>query len=255
VAWLSIAPVKALGLVHPDAIDLGPHGVSSDRRFFLVDGDGRLLNGKRVGRLVQVRPTYDERAETLTLAFPDGSTVTAATDGGDPVVAELYGRSLPARSVGGELAAALEAFAGEPLQLLRVDEPATAVDRDRAGAVSLLSVAALETLADRAGVDGPVDARRFRMLIGVAGVEPHAEDEWIGRRVRVGSAVVVPAEPVGRCAVTTQDPATGVPDLDTLRVIGDYRRDVPTNERIPFGVWGRVEEPGRVALGDRIELV
>jgi uncharacterized protein YcbX len=93
------------------------------------------------------------------------------------------------------------------------------------------------------------------MLIGIDGSEAHAEDGWLGRRVQVGGAIVIPAEPVGRCAVTTQHPDTGVPDLDTLRLIGGYRREVPTNEPIPFGVWGRVETPGRVALGDAVRVL
>lgn len=253
VAWISIAPVKALGLVHPESVELGPWGVAHDRRFLLVDADGRLLNGKREGTLVQVRPEVDAAATTLTLHFADGAVVSGEASGGAPETAVVYGRPLPVRPVAGPLAEALSEHCGLSVRLLRVEPPATAVDRDRGGAVSLLSVAALDVLAERAGVPS-IDPRRFRMLFGVEGVEAHAEDGWGGRRVRVGEAVVVPAEPVGRCAVTTHDPDTGVADLDTLRVIADYRGDVPTREPVPFGVWGRVEVPGRVAVGDPVAL-
>ena len=58
---------------------------------------------------------------------------------------------------------------------------------------------------------------------------------------------------VGRCAVTTQNPETGVPDLDTLRVLGTYRGEVETSEPLPFGVWGEILEPGRVRLGDTVK--
>jgi uncharacterized protein YcbX len=255
VAWLTIAPVKALGLVHPAEIELGVDGVLADRRFFLVDEDGRLYNGKRDGRLVQIQPDYDEVGETLTLHFPDGTTVTAKTGGGEPRTAQLYDRDVATHDLGGPLADALSAFTGQALRLLRVDPPATAVDRGSQGAISILSVAALDELAGRAGLADSVDARRFRMLIGVDGIEAHAEDGWAGRAVQVGEAVVRPREPVGRCSVTTQNPDTGAPDLDTLRVIGGYRGDVPTNEAVPFGVWGRVEQPGRVALGDRVRVL
>jgi uncharacterized protein YcbX len=254
VAWLSIAPVKALGLVHPPSIELGPWGVSADRRFLVVDAGGRLVNGKRHGNLVRIAPDYDEERETLALRLPDGEVVADDATGGPLETALLYGRQLRVRPVDGPLADALSGHCGEPVRLLRVEPPATAVDRDRDGAVSLLSTAALAALAGHAGV-AAVDARRFRMLIGVDGVDAHAEDGWVGRRVRVGDAVVVPLEPVGRCAVTTQDPDTGVPDLETLRVIGAYRADVPTSEPIPFGVWGRVEAPGRVRVGDPVAVL
>ena len=58
--------------------------------------------------------------------------------------------------------------------------------------------------------------------------------------------------PVARCAVTTRDPDTGVRDLDTLRLIKGYRGQLDGGE-IPFGVFARVERPGRVRVGDAFE--
>jgi uncharacterized protein YcbX len=60
---------------------------------------------------------------------------------------------------------------------------------------------------------------------------------------------------VGRCAVTTQDPDTGYPTFDTLRVLNETRGSLETTEPLPFGVWSHVVEPGLVRLGDPIELV
>ena len=93
------------------------------------------------------------------------------------------------------------------------------------------------------------------MNFGVEGLEPHAEDAWIGRRLRVGEAVVVPVGNVGRCAITTQDPNTGVRDLDTLGALADYRGDIETTEPLPFGVHAAVASAGRVSRGDVVELV
>jgi MOSC domain-containing protein len=137
------------------------------------------------------------------------------------------------------------------VRLVRADDPGAAVDRAR-GSVSMLSEASLEELRRRASCEEPVDPARFRMLIGIGGVHAHEEDEWLGRRVRVGEAVVVLHEQVARCAITTQNPKTGVPDFDTLRQIKAYRgaRD---RKLIDFGVYGEVDEPGRVRLGDPVE--
>ena len=99
-----------------------------------------------------------------------------------------------------------------------------------------------------------MDPRRFRMLFGIAGVPAHAEDEWIGRSVHIGQAVVVPTGNVGRCAVTTLDPESGESTLDTLAALARYRAAVDTTERLPFGVWARVERPGAVAVGDAVEV-
>jgi uncharacterized protein YcbX len=96
------------------------------------------------------------------------------------------------------------------------------------------------------------------MLFELDGCEPNEEDGWIEHRVRIGAAVVRLRGDVGRCAITTQNPETGAPDLDTLRTISAYR-GFTANEKgerhIPFGIYGEVLEPGRVALGDAVEVV
>ena len=254
LAWISIAPVKSLGLLSVECVELEPSGVRGNRRFFVTEPDGRLLNGTRLPRLMQVIPAYDEDAGRLTLRFPDGRVVSAEVTVGEAVTPSMYGRSVPARVVTGPFAAALSEFAGRPLRLLRVEVPGDGVDRGVAGAVSLVSTAALDALAQAAGVDGPLDGRRFRMLFGVDGIPAHSEDGWIDRAVRIGAAVVVPRGHVGRCAVTTKDPDTGETDLDTLRVLKAYRGDAPTTEALPFGVWGEVVTPGAVRVGDPVAL-
>jgi uncharacterized protein YcbX len=140
------------------------------------------------------------------------------------------------------------------LTLVRADEPGAGLDRGAEAAASLVSTAALEALGQAAGVTGRVDGRRFRMTFGVAGIDAHAEDGWLGREVSVGDAVVAPRGNVGRCRVTTLNPETGERDLDTLDVIDEYRAGVATTEPLPFGVWCEVVQPGRVAVGDRVQV-
>jgi uncharacterized protein YcbX len=90
------------------------------------------------------------------------------------------------------------------------------------------------------------------MTFGIDAVPAHAEDGWFGRDVRVGAALVRPVGNVGRCAVTTHDPDTGIASFDTLRILQATRGDLPTTEPLPFGVWADVIEPGDVSVGDPI---
>ena len=54
--------------------------------------------------------------------------------------------------------------------------------------------------------------------------------------------------------MTTQDPALGVRDHDTLRVIRTLRG--ATDEKsIYFGMYATVVEPGGIAVGDSVTLV
>ncbi len=250
VVRISIAPVKALHLVHLEEVELTAAGVVGDRRFWLVDAAGRLANVKRIPRLTRVGVEWDEATRRLALSF-DEETVEGIVEPGDAVEAILYDETHPSRAVPGPWQEALSDYAGQPLTLLWSERGA--VDRGalRGGWASILSSGSLERLREEAGEAEPVDGRRFRMLFEIAGVRPHAEDEWIGRRVTVGGAVVEAIGNVGRCAVTTRNPDSGELDLDTLRVLTSYRPEGQT-ERLPFGIWGNVVQPGRVRLGDPV---
>ncbi len=250
VAWIHVAPVKALAIAALERVTLTERGVEEDRRFCVVDEAGRMLNAKRVPAFLTVRPRLEDGALALALA---GGEVRAPIALGERLHVSLYGRRPTARVVEGPFADALSALAGRPVRLVRFDEPGDGVDRaGDGGTASLLSVAALDAMAEAVPADGPVDPRRFRMTFGIAGVPAHEEDAWIGRSVRIGAATVVPVGNVGRCAVTTLDPDRGVRDLDTLGALARYRGASRTTEALPFGVWARVVRPGAVALGDAI---
>lgn len=252
VASIAYAPVKGLALTSVAEVELERSGVRGNRRFHLIGADGRLANGKVAGALVTVAASSDRDGTVLTLRFPDGSMLERAVELAEPVETSFYGRPVAGRIVRGSFASALSDIAGRPLRLVRVDEPGAGCDRGCPGSVSLVSNAALDALAEEAGV-AHVDGRRFRMLFQIEGVEAHAEDAWVGRRVALGDAVVAVRGLVGRCAVTSQSPETGLPDLDTLRMIRRYRGHIEGEEPLPFGVYGSVEEPGRVRVGDSVE--
>ena len=150
VVRISIAPVKSLGLVHPESVDLLQAGVRGDRRFWLVDEDGRLYNNKRDGPMVTIRPEWNEATRHLVLSFPDGTRVADTVVLGDPVPAELYGRPHPSRRVVGPWEQAISTFAGRPLVLLWSEGHAT--DRGAAGGtVSIVSHGSLSVCGTKRG--------------------------------------------------------------------------------------------------------
>jgi uncharacterized protein YcbX len=255
VAWIAFTPVKGLRLQHLDEAHVTEDGIPGDRAFFLVDERGKLISVTRLGPLAAVVAEHDAEAATLALRFPDGSEVAGPVELGEPEAVAFHGLRLHARPVDGQFAAALSEQCGVPLRLIAMPPERPGIDRGRDGAVTLLSVASLERLAQEAEVTEPVDGRRFRMTFGVEGLQPHEEDGWVDREVRVGDALVRVAGNVGRCAATTRQPDTGVVDFKTLHYLKAYRDEVPTTEPLPFGVHARVVEPGRVRVGDAVALV
>ncbi len=252
VSWISLTPVKALALELVEEIELLESGLSGDRVFFLIDENGRLVNDKGHGPLQTVRAAYEDEGRELTLRFADGTVLTGPVEAGAAVETSFHRTPKSARLVPGPWNEALSQVAGTPVRLVEPGLPAP--DRGRGGAATLLGDGSLTAIAAALGVE-TVDPRRFRMNFGVEGLAPHAEDTWLGRRVRLGEAVLVPQGNVGRCVVTGQNPDTGIGDLDTLGALADYRREAETTEPLPFGVHAAVASPGRVRLGDPVELL
>ena len=256
VAWIHVAPIKSLAIQELEEVALGKLGVENDRRFCIVDPDGKMLNAKRVQRFVAVRPRFDRTMEHLSLEMPDRSEVKGAVELGDPITVSIYRRHTPARMVTGPFSDALSALAERHVHLVRFDDPGEGVDRtgEDAGA-SLLSEASLQAIAKAAGVTARVDPRRFRMLFGVSGVQAHAEDGWIGKRIQLGSAVVVPGGNAPRVAVASYLLFPGrFADLDTLAALATYRGGLSTSEPLAFGIWARIAQPGTVRVGDPVHV-
>ena len=249
VARFNLTPVKSTGLHHPEEVFLGERGVDVDRRFLFLGPDGRRLSDVAKAPLLGIRARYDQESERLSLEFPDGTWCEGdAAALGDLVLVALFDREVKARPVLGPFSEASSAYAGRDVALARVEAPESA---DGSHRTSLVSVASVEDLARRGGRSA-VDARRFRMLVEVDGCEPYQEDRWSGRRIGLGDAVVRVGPSIPRCVVTTLNPDSGERDFPTLAVLANYRKH---EDGLMFGVYGDVERPGTVRVGDPIELV
>ena len=250
VAGFNTTPVKSMALTRPDRLELSEGGVVGDRRFLCCRTDGRRLSGISKAALMPIRPTYDAKTERLSLTFPDGSAVEGdATDVGEPVTVGLFDREIPARFLEGPFTDAIRAHAqDDTLSLARAVEPEYAGGPHRASVISRASVA---DVGRHAG-DERLDPRRFRMLIEVEGVEPYEEDTWEGRRVRFGDAVLRIGTRMNRCVMTTLDPDTGAQNAPVLDVLAEHRK---VGTQVLLGVYGDVDTPGRIAVGDDVTVL
>jgi uncharacterized protein YcbX len=244
VAAINIAPVKALGLVHPDRVRLERDGVAEDRRLFLVREDGSVATLRTHPQLTAVVPDLDLTNCTLALTLPDGSVTRSPLEPvGAAVEVDLFGKTRTGRAVPGDLADVLSEVAGEPLRLVLADRVGVGWDE---GPVSLLARASVEQVA----TPGPGDraSRRYRMLLDVAGAAPFEEDSWVGRRIEVGDVVLAVTHALGRCLVINHDPDDGARNWAGLHAVAAHRPDVT------LGVIAEVDRPGVVGVGDALTL-
>jgi MOSC domain-containing protein len=246
------APVKGLRAVEREEVELGREGIAEDRRFFVLDGRGRMVNAKRLGCLLAVRADYAHAERTLALELPGRAPLSGVVETGARVPARFFSAEIEALEVRGPWSEALSEHAGEPLTLVETVGGAGAVDRGDAGAFSLISRASIERVGRAAAAGAEIDARRFRMTFEVEGPAAHGEDDWIGVPLAIGSAIVLPHGHVGRCVVTKLDPDSGVRDLETLDALAGYRSGAATTEPLACGIYGVVLEAGGVRVGDAV---
>jgi uncharacterized protein len=252
VTALSITPVKGTQLRGVDRLRLDEHGVRENRRFFLIDEQGVMVNATHLGALNTIVSAYSDSERRLSLSFPGRSDVEGEVRVGEELVTSFYDEPTPARLILGPWSEAISDYVGKPLRLVEAGEDG-AVDRGAEGAVTLISRGSLERLAEQA--ERPVvDGRRFRMLIEVDGIGAHEEDGWVGRRLQVGEALLRGGGHVGRCVITSRHPETGEIDLHTLKILGRYRRHLDTTEPVAFGIYGQVLRPGTIRLGDAVSV-
>ena len=245
-----------MALTEHSAVRVDRSGIVGDRRYALIDPHDRLVSGKRIGPLVTIVPRVRDDPEALVLHFPDGSVIDEEVVPGTSVSAIFYDVGRPAHEVGGAFSAILSEWAGQAVRLVRLDDEGGGIDRaDEGGGFSMVSSGSLFALAQAAGLDEPLDPRRFRMSAVVDGLEPYGEEAWLGRRVQLGEVVVEVGGNIGRCAVTTHDPATGRRSLDTLRLLAETRGHVAATEPLPFGVWASVLAPGWIHLSDAVTVL
>ena len=258
VAEIYTAPVKSLALQRRKSVQVGPQGIPEDRRFYLIDQRGRLLTQREMGKLTQIQASFDGTSGCLDLKFPDGQALSAKVELGQAVTTRIWGRRVPGNVLRGDWNAALSQFCGEPVMLAASESPGQCYDEFPVSLLSRASLKRLEQQAEKVGgrpgeTAGDFDACRFRPTFLLENCEPHEEDSWTGRTLVMGQELtiqIISQDP--RCAIITQNPATGEPDVDTLGLIRSYR---PGSSAAYFGVYAVVLHPGAVAVGDEIRLL
>ena len=216
-------PVKSVGGEECERVEVDARGVQGDRRYAILNAEGKLGSGKTTHRfrqidgLLDLRATY--RGDTPELHFPDESRML----GSDP-----------------QIHPALSSFLKVPVTLAREQ----GIPHLDAGPIHLITSAAIAWL--RAMLpDSDIDERRFRpnLVIETAGCA-QVEQDWIGRTLAIGGRVKLRVvERTERCRMVTL-PQGALPH--DPRVLGSIIRDADSG----FGVYAEVIARGAIARGD-----
>jgi len=123
VARISLTPVRTFQLSHPDEVELTEHGVVENRRFMLVDAEGKRLRSSLTVWPAPVSAEWDRRTELLRVKADGQVAEGSALDLGEPLGVDYRDRPLPVRVVDGPWTELLSRSHGSPVRIVRPDAP------------------------------------------------------------------------------------------------------------------------------------
>ncbi|MFE2377740.1 MOSC domain-containing protein [Streptomyces sp. NPDC059398] len=265
---IHIHPVKSLAGCAPGSAAVEPWGLAGDRRWMLVDEDGKAVTQRQQPRLA-LAAAEPLPGGAVRLAAPGREPLTVAVpERVGTVGVQLFRDKVDVAPAGPAADDWLSAYLGAAVRLVHLDEPAVRRPVDprfaRPGETvsladgypllltTLSSLSALNSLI--AGGDlpaeGPLPMDRFRPNVVVSGSSPWAEDDWT--RIAIGEVVFRVAKPSGRCAVTTIDQLTAERGREPLRTLARHRR---VDNDLLFGQNLVPETTGVLHVGDPVHIL
>ncbi len=274
-------PVKSMGGHTLTQTSLTGNGIPGDRCWTLRDEErGGFKGGKRFPVLMSMQatlkaePSSQNPSPAAEIQLPDGSRVDTSNKQANDILSHAVGapvslwpllpaeqldhyrRRPPAPDTNRE-AALREVFARtpqEPLpdlshfpaELMTYESPpGTYFD---AFPLLVLSTSALAGMAD-AAPQHQMDIRRFRPNLLLDTDEPgFPENQWAGRRGKLGKAIIKFEMPCPRCIMTTH-PCEELPkDPAIMRALVEHNQG-------NLGIYASIEQPGEIRVGDQLRLL
>lgn len=255
---IHVYPVKSCAGQSVETAVVQPRGLEHDRRWMLVDAEGKFITARQEPRLLRVQPGPTD--EGLVLEAPGMPTLAvAAPQAGATLSVNVWKDHVDALAADAAADDWFSAYLGRPVRLVHMDDDVTrrnASSRAQPGdevsfadsmPLLLVSRASLDALNGR--LDQPVPMNRFRPNLVVDGVDAHAEDAW--KQVTIGDVVFDVAKPCTRCVLVTINADTGQRDEggEPLRTLTRYRR---TDDGVTFGQLLIPRSGGALRCGDAV---
>jgi len=274
-------PIKSMAGEVIDTTLLTDNGLPGDRAWAVRDEErGGIRGAKKIPGLMQLAARYSTApantgSSPAQITLPGGEVVeTGAPDVNErissavdhsvslwPLVSadqlEHYRRGAPSHD---DMVQELREIFGrnedEPLPDLGLFPPEIMEYESPPGTyfdafpLMLLSESSLQTMSERAP-DSRFDVRRFRPNFVLSETDPDVgfpEQDWHGRRARIGDAEIEFTIECPRCVMTTHG-------FDDLPKDPKIMRALVKESGGNLGVYAKVAAPGRVNTGDAVVLL
>src|SRR5213592_4528749 len=247
-------PVKSMRGEELDEAFAGFSGIYGDRLFAFRSSASPegfpYLTAREQQRLLQYRPHFrypDKAARPINLT--EAEKMGANPLSADPSELVVDVQTPDGKALAIDDPALIEMLQGDvdqkhQLTLMRSERAMT-----DCRPFSMFSLQSARQLAEETGT--PMDKRRFRanVYVDLTSAQGFAENEFVGRSLRIGPKVVVTIlERDARCVMITLDPETSEKTPAILKKVAQAHEGMA-------GVYGAVIVEGRVHMGDSVEVL
>ncbi|MBO9630410.1 MAG: MOSC domain-containing protein [Shinella sp.] len=265
IEGLNIHPLKSGRAIPVDSATVRLDGLAGDRRFMIVEPDGRFITQRELQALARVEATTV--GESLHLEM-EGRQLFASFEPEDRLDVTVWDSPVNAAVADEAVNDVLSDWFERPVKLVHMDALAQRTEgEDWAGQPAPVGfadgfpilVTTTGSLADlnrtlAAKGQEPVDMDRFRTNILVSCDDPWEEDLW--EAIEINGIVFDFVKPCARCIMTTQDQMTGE-RIGGNPIQGLAEKRMSADRRVPGVLFGWNAVPrgeGEIRLGDAVRV-
>jgi len=258
---INIFPIKSMGGMSLQEATALPAGLQYDRRWMLLDEDGRFLTQRHLPAMARIKFQWKEKGFEANFSGGGFGAIRIPFElpGTEAAVAKVWDDEVLVRDMPQELGEWFSEVLETKCRLVRIVENAVRHSlKGKPDKVSsfaditpflIIGEASLQDLNSR--IETPLPMSRFRSNFVFAGGQPYEEDDW--DVFAVGDLVLKKYKKCGRCKVTTIDQETGVRMGDEpLNTLSKYRKE---GRNMNFGVRAFLDGSNRASLvriGDEV---
>lgn len=253
-------PVKSCQGYLVEEMHLDRFGIQGDRRWMLIDPDGRFLSQREHTKIALIKARME--ANQLSLEVPGQSAIKTRVpfEHETTIPVQVWDDEVKANLADTEASEYLSNYLGQACRLvyfpyrserqidLRYAEAGKVTSFTDGYPLMILSQASLDDLNQK--LKTPLPMNRFRPNLVVEGSEAFAEDQW--KEIQIGDIRFSVVKPCARCIITTIDQRTGEKGKEPLATLATYRKAA---HKILFGQNLIHQQEGSIKVGAEIKVI
>lgn len=259
---INIYPIKSMGGISLTEAQVTDRGIEGDRRWMLVDKNGKFITQRKHPRLALLQPAIDGSEISVRIKGQQATVISLplVMEPASTIEVEIWSNKVQAIPADDQLNRWISEYLDFDSRFVYMpDTTYRLVDPKYVPEFEILSFAdgfphlvigqaSLDDLNSR--MEEALPMNRFRPNLVVTGSEPNEEFTWA--EVRIGEMTFMGRKPCARCPIPTTDQDTGERGKEPLKTLSKYLR---WNGKVVFGENLIHAEPGMIRVGDAVEVV